>query len=101
MALLSRKELLMEEKDQKVVDPDRANKAITIGGALQSMMETYGWKIVYEEFILPNSEESRFLDSSREDLADIRAEIRVLRRLLKFIDTRVKSASDMVEKIKK
>lgn len=90
----------MEEKDNRPLDIDKANEVITVGGAIQNMLDTYGWKLVYEGFITPNIEEARFLGASREDLADIRAEIRVLSQMLKFIETRVKNANKMVEKIK-
>ena len=97
---MDRKELHMEEKDNRPLDIDKANEVITVGGAIQNMLDTYRWKLVYEGFITPNIEEARFLGASREDLADIRAEIRVLSQMLKFIETRVKNANKMVEKIK-
>jgi hypothetical protein len=74
---------------------------INEGGALQNMLDTYGWKLLYEGFILPHIEDSRFLGAPREDLADIRSEIRVLTQMLKFVETRVKEANRVVEKIKK
>lgn len=98
---LSRRDLLVEERDKKSFNKEKADKAITTGGALQAMMETYGWKLLMEEFIKPNIEESRWLGASKEDLSDIRAEVRVLKGMLKFIETRVKTAEEMVEKIKK
>ncbi len=97
---LSRRDLLIEEKEKRPIDKVKADSVINEGGALQNMLDTFGWKLLYTEFILPNVEESRFLESPREDLEDIRAEIRVLKRLLKFIEIRVNAANKMVEKIK-
>lgn len=96
---LNRKDLL-EEKEKRPVDKGKDDKALTEGGALSTMLETYGWKLLYEGFIKPNIDEVKFLEASREDLDDIRAEIRVLKRMLKFIDTRVIEASKVAEKIK-
>lgn len=99
---LDRKDLLMEEKEKRQLeDTVKVEKVITEGGALRNTLDTFGWKIIYEGFIKPNIEEDRWLGASREDLADIRAEIRVLKRLLQFIETRVDSASKLAEKIKK
>jgi hypothetical protein len=98
---LTRRDLLLEEKEKRPIDKQKIDNVINEGGAIQNMLDTYGWKIVYEGFIEPSIAESRFLGASREDLADIRAEIRVLKQMLKFIETRVKNANIMVEKIKK
>jgi len=98
---LSRRDLLIEEKEKRPIDKVKADSVINEGGAIQNMLDTYGWKLLYEGFILPNIEESRFLGASREDLSDIRSEIRVLKQMLKFVETRVKEANKMVEKIKK
>lgn len=97
---LSRRDLLLE-KENRPIDKEKANNTINIGGALQNMLDTYGWKLLFEGFIEPNIEEARFLGASREDLADMRSEIRVLRQMLKWIETRVKDANKMVEKTKK
>lgn len=98
---MDRKELLVEERDRRAFDREKAQKLITVGGALQSMTETYGWKLLTEEFIKPNIEDARWLTASKEDLSDIRAEVRILKGMLKFIETRVKSAEEMVDKIKR
>jgi len=98
---LDRKDLLLEEKTSRTLeDKKKVEKIITEGGALRNMMDTFGWKIVYEGFIKPNIAEDKFLSSPREDLADIRAEIRVLRRLMNFIETRVNEANKLATKIK-
>jgi len=98
---MDRKDLLLEEKASRTLeDKKRVEKVITEGGALRSMMDTFGWKLVYEGFVKPNIAEDRFLNSPREDLADIRAEIRVLRRFMNFIETRVNEANKLATKIK-
>lgn len=98
---MDRKDLLLEERDRRSLDKDKVEKTINEGGALMNMTDTFGWKLLNEGFIIPNIEESRFLGASREDLADIRAEIRILKQLLKFIETRVNEANKTAEKIKK
>ncbi len=99
---MDRKDLLLEEKENRALsNTAKVEKDITTGGALQNMLDTFGWKILYEGFIQPNIEESRFLGAPREDLADIRAEMRILKELLKFVETRVKTANSLAEKIKK
>jgi len=98
---MDRKDLLLEEKASRTLeDKKRVEKVITEGGALRSMMDTFGWKLVYEGFVKPNIAEDRFLNSPREDLADIRAELRVLRRFMNFIETRVNEANKLATKIK-
>lgn len=98
----SRRDFLLEERDKKdLEDLKKVDKVITEGGALQNMLDTFGWKLLYEGFIQPNIGETRFLESPREDLADVRAEMRVLRRMLKFIETRVNEANKIATKIKK
>ena len=99
---LSRKDLLLEEKESRTLsDKDKIEKTINQGGALQNMMDTFGWKLLYEGFIKPNIEETKFLKAPREDLADIRAEMRILKELLQFIEVRVNDANKLAEKIKK
>lgn len=99
---MDRKELLLEEKTKRVLsNTAKVENDINTGGALRNMMDTFGWKILYEGFILPNIEESRFLGAPREDLADIRAEMRILKELMKFIETRVNDANKLADKIKK
>jgi len=98
---LERRDLLLEDGTTIPRDKNKIEDILTLGGALVNMTDTYGWKLLYEGFMVPNIEESRFLGASREDLADIRAEIRVLKQLLKWIETRVKDANTMAEKIKK
>ena len=98
---MDRKDLLLEEKASRTLeDKKRVEKVITEGGALRSMMDTFGWKLVYEGFVKPNIAEDRFLSAPREDLADIRAELRVLRRFMNFIETRVNEANKLATKIK-
>jgi hypothetical protein len=99
---MDRKDLLLEERENRTLeDKVKVEKDINTGGALQHMLDTFGWKIVYEGFIKPNIEEARFLSAKKEDLEDVRAEIRVLRELMKFIETRVQTANKLAEKIKK
>lgn len=98
---MQRKDLLMEEEAKEPINKEKLAKELDEGRALVGMKETRGWKIVYEGFIIPNTEEARFLEASREELADIRAEMRVLRRLQKFIDTRITAANKAAEKIKR
>jgi hypothetical protein len=99
---LNRKDLLLEEKDKKVLaNKDKVEKDINQGGALQNMMDTFGWKILYEGFIKPNIAEDKFLSASRENLADVRAEMRILKELMKFIETRVNSANELAKKLNK
>ena len=99
---MDRKTLLLEEKESRTLEnKDKVEKDINTGGALQNMLDTFGWKILYEGFISPNIAEERFLTSQREDLADVRAEIRVLKAMMQFIETRVKTANKLAEKIKK
>lgn len=98
---MDRKELLLEERESRTLDDKKkVEKIITEGGALRNMMDTFGWKLVYEGFIKPNIAEDRFLSAPREDLADIRAELRVLRRFMNFIETRVNEANKLATKIK-
>lgn len=101
MSDIARRDLLLEEKENRPIPKEKMDSIINEGGALQNMVDTFGWKLLYEGFILPNIEESRFLGASRDDLSDIRSEIRVLKQLLKFVEIRVKEANKMVEKIKK
>jgi hypothetical protein len=99
---MDRKELLLEEKDKRTLaNTDKVEEDINVGGALSNMLDTFGWKILYEKFIKPNIEEDKFFSASREDLADIRAEMRILKELLKFIEVRVNTATKLAEKIKK
>ena len=95
---MDRKDLLLEVKEKTPLDKKREEKVLTEGGALQNMLDTYGWRIAYDGFIKPNTEESRFLGAPREDLADIRAEIRILKQFLKFIETRIAEANKTAEK---
>lgn len=97
---MERRDLLLEEKTKKPIDRDKLARDLDEGMALVNMMETRGWKILFEGFIKPNTEESKFLEAPREELADIRAEMRALKKLLKFIDTRVEKANDAASKIK-
>jgi hypothetical protein len=99
---LSRRDLLLEEKEKRTLgDKDKVEKDINQGGALRNMTDTFGWKILYEGFIMPNIADDKFLSAPRENLADIRAEMRILKELLKFIETRVNKANELAEKIKK
>ena len=98
---MDRKDLLLEAKEKRPLEKEKADKALNEGGALMNMTSTYGWKLLYDGFITPNIEESRFLGASREDLADIRAEIRVLKQMLKYIESHIDDANKVAEKIKK
>ena len=97
---LDRKALLLEEKEKRPLEKEKTDKTLTEGGALMSMLDTFGWKIVYEEFIEPNTNESRWLSASKEELVDIRAEIRILKALLSFINVRIKEAGKLSAKLK-
>lgn len=99
---MDRKSLLLEERESRTLDDkEKVEKILTQGGALQNMLDTFGWKILYDGFIAPHIEESRFLGADRKDLEDVRAEIRILKALLQFIEIRVKEANKVAEKIKK
>lgn len=97
---MDRKDLLMEEEAKEPINKEKLAKDLDEGRALAGMKETRGWKILFEGFIKPNTEEDRLLEAPREELADIRAEMRVLRRLQKFIDTRITAANKAADKIK-
>lgn len=100
MSETTRRDLLLEEKEKIPISRDKLERDLDVGTSLASMMSMRGWKLLYEGFIVPNIEDSRFLGATREDLADIRAEIRILRQMMKFIETRIDSANKAAEKIK-
>jgi hypothetical protein len=98
---MDRKELLMEAAERKpAVDREVLSKQLDKGSALATMKDSRGYKILYEDFISKKIQESRFLGCAREDLEDTRAEIRVLREMLNFIDLSIKVANEAAEKLK-
>lgn len=96
----NRRDLLLEAEHNK--PPEDKNKLASIideGMTLQNLIDSRGWKLLYDKYIRPNTLEDKWLDAPRETAEDIRIEVRVLRRLLQFIDKRIEAAKEAVNKI--
>jgi len=93
---ISRRDLVLNNGvDQEEV---KKKKNIDEGSALLGMTETYGWKILYRDFIQPNIDINRILTAEEEKLADIRAEMKILMNMLSFINSKIDTALKSTER---
>lgn len=97
---IGRRDLLIEGDRNKVIDRSKLTRQLDEGAILSNMKESRGWKLLYGEFIDKNMQLDRLLSASPIDLADIRAEIRILNALMRFIDSRIKNAEEAANTLK-
>jgi len=101
---VDRKDLLLEEATSKrELSPDeerKLKKAVDDGGTYLALVNSPGWKQLYEEYIQSEISQDRYLAARTEDLADIRAAQRALFHLLRFIALKIEGGKESYELLK-
>ncbi len=89
---MDRRDLLINTPDKTIADNKKMHNTIQEGGALLSLKESAGWKILYGEFLLPNTNINVLLNAKPEELADIRAGVKKLTEMLNWMEAKIKSS---------
>lgn len=99
---MDRKDLLLEaslEPETSGEEVAKLRKAAEDGGKYLTMVNSAGWKDLVENFINPRLSQDRYLLSSKEDLADVRAAQKELFTLLQFVNKKVDEGTKAYQKL--
>ncbi len=99
----SRRDLITGNDEVRITEAEslKLKKNIESGSIYVTLTNSLGWKRLMEEYLNPLIDQKRILDCPTVTLVEERAEQRALWKMLEFINHKIKTAENNLERLKK